>query len=128
MSTWHTLRDQGPELHSEGYEKEEPVEEDDAVWIARPPMLNILYGKYEAGREHSDDCRPESEISSPNMFVVFDLEDGLEDEIDDEGSNDGLRDEVSVVTHSSFKWIDVQASHKNANSSSQVVKVASSSI
>jgi hypothetical protein len=97
MQCRYTLRDQGPELHCEGYEDEKPVEEDDEVRIARPPVFNILYGEYEAGRNNSDDGRPESEITGPNIFVVSDLEDGLEDEVDDEGGNDGLRDEVSFL-------------------------------
>jgi hypothetical protein len=95
MPSWHTLCDQGSELHDQGYQDEEPVKEDDKVWIARSPVLDILGGEYEAGREYSDDGRPESEIPNPNILVEFNLEDGLEDEVDDEGGNNGLKDGVS---------------------------------
>lgn len=54
-------------------EEEQPVEEDDAVGVARPPVLDILDVEDDAERYKGKNSGPEAEVTEPYVFVVIDL-------------------------------------------------------
>jgi hypothetical protein len=54
-------------------EEEQPVEEDDAVGVAGPPVLDVLDVEYDAERYKGNNSGPEAEVTEPYVFVVFDL-------------------------------------------------------
>jgi hypothetical protein len=86
MFAMYLLGDEGAELDGVCDEQEEPIEEDHAVGISRPPVLDILDVEYEAERDDGDYGCPETEVAGPYVFVVFDLEGRLDYRSGDEGS------------------------------------------
>lgn len=86
MFAMYLLGDEGAELDGVCDEQEEPVEEDHAVGISRPPVFDILDVEYEAERDDGDYGCPETEVTGPYVFVVFDLEGCLDCGGGDEGA------------------------------------------
>ena len=79
----YILLDQRAQFYAEGDENEQPVEEYDAVWVSRSPMLDVLYVEYDAQGDNRDDGGPKPKVTSPNFLVVFDLEGRLERFVND---------------------------------------------
>jgi hypothetical protein len=67
------LRDERAKFDGVCEEEEQPVEEDDAVRVAGPPVLDVLDVEDYAERYKGEDGGPEAEVTEPYVFVVFDL-------------------------------------------------------
>lgn len=69
--------DEGAEFDGVGDEQEQPVEQDDAIGIARPPMLRVLDEEDDAEGDEGEDGGPETKVAGPYALVVSNLEGGL---------------------------------------------------
>jgi len=67
------LRDERAKFDGVCEEKEQPIEEDDAIGIARPPVLDVLNIEDDAEGCKRENGGPEAEVTEPYVFVVLDL-------------------------------------------------------
>lgn len=76
-------------------EKEQPINEDDSVGIARAPMFNVLDVEDEEERYERNGGGPEAEIPGPDACEVFDLKGSLNGGRGDERSENSLMSAIS---------------------------------
>lgn len=84
------LGDERAKLDAVCDKEEQPVEEHDAVGVARPPMLDILDVEDDEEGDDVDGSGPKAEIPSPDACKVLDLESSLYGSRGDEGSKGNL--------------------------------------
>lgn len=67
------LGDERPELDGQGYQEQEPVEQDDPVGVSEARMLEPLYREDDEKGQDGGGRGPDAEIEEPNVPVVADL-------------------------------------------------------
>ena len=75
----YLLRDEGAKFDRIGNQQEEPEEQDHAVGVAGPRVLDPLYGEDKSQRKYRQDGCPCANVAEPDSGQVDDLQDELGD-------------------------------------------------
>jgi hypothetical protein len=84
------LGDERAKLHTVCDEKEQPVEEDYTIGVARAPVFDVLDIEDDDERNYVDGGGPKAEIPSPDACEILDLEGCLYSSCSDESSKCSL--------------------------------------
>lgn len=96
MRPVQVLGNERAELDGVGEEQKQPIEQNNAVGVARPVVFEVLDIENDTERDDGNDGGPEPEITGPDVLVVFDLQTGLQGVGSNKPDDDGLGAERHV--------------------------------